>query len=349
MKAIDILGTRLERQSLLSPLENEERYPEFFRLFQPVPTIYFTRPGDPPSLFPRTAFDDLALNDHRRAEGQILKGRFAGGGVGYVCEEEFDLYANAFVNPMRQISEVHSAILEALRSCGPLAPRQLKEETGYLSKQIGPALNRLQTAFLVFEDQSEGEWERPFASMEEVRDLTIDPSIHLQSVCAVIERFLEVHVGATREEIIGWSRLSRRIVDEAIRRMSESEIIYLEFVEEMGEVYVLGKDRELSFRGSIESIFMLDLADPIIRPQKKAATARFGDLEVLQYLLINGEIRGAIVGHWRIGPHDVDDITLDLEPDMCLRLRDGIIDVVARAYHPPRSNIRRYCGEPIQE
>ncbi len=130
MKAIDIIGTRLERQSLLSPLESEDAYADFYRPFQPVSTMYFTRPGDPPSLSPRTAFDDIAVNDQRRSEGLLLKGRFVGGGVGYVTQEDFELYANAFVNPILRISDVHSAILQALRSCGPLAPRQLKEETG---------------------------------------------------------------------------------------------------------------------------------------------------------------------------------------------------------------------------
>ena len=349
METLDILGTRLERQSLLSPLKREDDYLEFFRPFQPVSTVYFTRPGDPPSLSPRTAFDDTAVNDQLRAEGRLLKGRFVGGGVGYVTKEDFETYANAFVNPILRFTEVHSAILQALRSCGPLAPRQLKEETGYLSKQIGPALNRLQTAFLVFEDQSDGDWERPFALMEDEREISLDASNRIPSLCLVIERFLEIHVAATREQIIDWLRLPKRVVDQAIVKLRDSGEIHEELVEGVGNVFLRSADRNLSFRGSIDSIHMLHLADPIVRAERSSLNSRFPDREILQYLLVNGEICGVVTGHWRIGPHDVEDIDIDLGQPTRDGLRDRIIDLVADSYHPPRSKILRYCGERIDQ
>ena len=38
------------------------------------------------------------------------------------------------------------------------------------------------------------------------------------------------------------------------------------------------------------------------------------DHEPLQYLLIDGEFRGASVGHFRNGPYDLNDVVCDL-PD----------------------------------
>ena len=38
--------------------------------------------------------------------------------------------------------------------------KQLKEESGLLVKEITPALHRLQEAFLIYEDQYDGEWDR---------------------------------------------------------------------------------------------------------------------------------------------------------------------------------------------
>ena len=53
------------------------------------------------------------------------------------------------------------------------------------------------------------------------------------------------------------------------------------------------------------------------------------------------------MGHWRIGPHDVDDIVLTLTPRAVQNRRDEIIAAVAQGYHPPYSTIRAYAGEWI--
>lgn len=36
----------------------------------------------------------------------------------------------------------------------------MNEETGMLVKEITPVLHRLQEAFLIYEDQYDGEWDR---------------------------------------------------------------------------------------------------------------------------------------------------------------------------------------------
>ena len=51
-------------------------------------------------------------------------------------------------------------------------------------------------------------------------------------------------------------------------------------------------------------------ADPLVKSHSSELKDRFGGEEVLQYLLIDGEFAGAVLGHWRIGPRDVDDILL---------------------------------------
>ena len=61
-------------------------------------------------------------------------------------------------------------------------------------------------------------------------------------------------------------------------------------------------------------------------------------------LLIDGELNGAVMGHMRIGPHDVEDIELQIPPRECASRRREILSVVAKHYCPPRSQIRHYCG-----
>jgi len=63
--------------------------------------------------------------------------------------------------------------------------------------------------------------------------------------------------------------------------------------------------------------------------------------------LINGEFKGALAGHWGIGPHNVDDIILNIPEKEKLAKKQEIIKVVSRKYHPPRHRILKYAGNPI--
>ena len=58
------------------------------------------------------------------------------------------------------------------------------------------------------------------------------------------------------------------------------------------------------------SVFMLHRSDFLTKSHTSELKRRFGGQEVLQYLLIDGMFGGAVLGHWRIGPHDVDDIVV---------------------------------------
>ena len=151
--ALEIANERLRRQCLLRPAASEKRYLELFRSLQPVSPISFTRPGSPPSLAPRTRPDDRVWADRLRRDRRIVKGRFLGGTVAYVLANDLPLYANAFRRPLDRLSTAQTTVLEAVQRLGPITARQLKEETSLLSKHIGPALERLQSAFLVYEDQ----------------------------------------------------------------------------------------------------------------------------------------------------------------------------------------------------
>ena len=70
----------------------------------------------------------------------------------------------------------------------------------------------------------------------------------------------------------------------------------------------------------------------------------FSGLEILQYLLIDGEFLGAVTGHWRIGPHDVEDIIVTLPKKTATNYKQAILDEVSRIYSPPHSTIQKYNG-----
>lgn len=127
---------------------------------QPLSTGAHERPGSLPRLLHRTAFDDARATARLRRRRELVKGRFQGGGIGYVLAGDPGLYAYAFRRNLATPNSVQASVLDAVQRAGPLTPRQIKEETGLLNKQIMPALHRLQTAWLVYEDQVDDGWDR---------------------------------------------------------------------------------------------------------------------------------------------------------------------------------------------
>jgi len=348
MKKSTILAERLRRQCLAHPLETVETYIDLFRRLQPVSPVALTRPGDPPKLTPRTKFDDGAEADRLRAQRRLVKGRFLGGNIGYVLVEDLALYANTFQQPMSGFSEFQEIVLEAVQSTGPLTPRQLKEETGLLNKQIMPALHRLQKAFLVYEDQTDDDWERGWYDFAtEWPDIRLDEDRRQATTIQVLQRFLEGHVFATFEQLKDWSQLPAKLLKQVLQVMAQTRLIVPQTVEGLGKGWLRSEDVGLTEENIQRSVFMLHKADFLVRSHISELKRRFAGLEVLQYLLIDGQFQGAVGGHWRIGPHDVADIGLTLSAEERAPRREEIIDVVSQWYHPPHSHILRYMGEEL--
>jgi hypothetical protein len=312
----DILSIRLSRHNLVPQLADEAAYMDLFRLLQPVSTIHNTCPGEPPSLTPRTTFDDKKLTDSLRGSRDLVKGRFLGGGIGYVLASDLQIYANAFRRPLIRFNENQQLVMAALRSCGPLTPRQIKEETGLLNKEIMPALHRMQKGFLVFEDQLDNDWERSWYLFEEEwPEVVLSDDQCIAASFEVLSRFLRINVFATFEQIRDWTRFPVHFLK--------------------------------TLTGSKDSIFMLHKADPLVKAHATELKRLFGHEETLQYLLLDGELKGAVLGHWRIGQHDVEDVAILLPLQERNHRRKEILSVISRGYSPPHSRILNYCGEKI--
>ncbi len=345
-----VLAERMERQGLARPVTTPDEYSSLFRRLQPVPTIYFAMPGIAPSLVHRTTFDDMKLNDERRASREIVKGRFLNGTIGYVFADDLALYGNAFQRPLERLNSNRKLILDTLRSAGPMTPRRIKEETGLLNKEIMPALHRLQEAFLVYEDQTTGDWERAWYAFEQMwPDVEISPDLWEPSACEALVRFLRSQVFAGIEQIRDWSGWALRDIKRLLEVLEEDGTIVACEIDELGEGWMLAEDLALDKKSPVRSVFMLHRADPLVRADITWLKESFPGLEVLQFLLIDGDLQGAVCGHWRFGPYDVDDIVVYLPEEERASRRDEIIEAVAWKYHPPEHNILRYNGEPAGE
>jgi hypothetical protein len=342
-----IFAERLQRQRLIEPAKTPEEYAELFRQLQPVSPVYFSCPGDPPSLVHRAVFNDCEVSADWRQTREIVKGRFLRGTIGYVFGDELELYANAFQRSLKSLSRNQELVYSTLSHVGPLTPRQIKEETGLLNKEIMPILHRLQQAFLVYEDQLDSDWERAwYIFSQEWPDLDIGPDRWESAAQQVLLRFLHVNVFASIEQVKDWSGWSLKEIDHLLQLLQANGKITACRIDGLGNGWMRTEDTCLDCGAPPSSVIMLHKADPLLRAHISELSRRFAGLEVLQYLLIDGDFRGAVCGHWRIGPHDVEDIVLDLPEGERTARKDEVMEAVAWRYHPPSHHIIRYCGEP---
>ena len=347
-EADSVRAERLRRQGLAEPVASARGYPKLARGLQPLSTGPTDRPGSPPRLVHRTLFDDRAAADRLRRRRELVKGRFQDGGVGYVFADDLELYANCFCRPLARRNEVQTSVLAALQSAGPLSARQLREETGLLAKQVMPALHRLQTAILVYEDQLDDDWERAWYDFgSEWPGVEIAPGRREAATREVLVRFVRAHVFATAQQVRDWSRLPSRDVARTLEGLVADGTLGVRDVAGLGTGYALTEDARLPAGAPERSVRVLHRGDYLVRSHQGELAARFAEREVLQYLLIDGRLQGAICGHWGFKPYDVDDIALDLPTRERSARRDEILAAVAGAYPEPRHRVLRYAGRRL--
>ena len=336
-----LLAHRLARQGMIDKAQNEQAYRALLHLLQPVAPVHFTMPGLPPQLVHRTTFDDAELADRLRGRAELVKGRFWGGNIGYVLAGDLELYATAFRKPIARLNPLQERVLEVLWSTGPLTPRQLAEESGRKNKEIMPVLHRLQQAFQVYEAQEDSSWERSWSLFNsEWPDLDLERQSWQEAATEVVLRFVRGHVFATKAQLRDWSQWGVRPLAGLLQEMEAQGQIAACTIDGLGEGWTLPEDGQLPAAELPRQTFMMHRADLLVKSHLSELKERFAGREVLQYLLIDGEFSGAVCGHWRIGPHDVDDIAV-LLADPAAR-RAEIVAEVERGYYPPHSRVVRY-------
>ncbi|MGE8203473.1 hypothetical protein ACQKP0_02835 [Heyndrickxia sp. NPDC080065] len=344
-----ILYERMKRQSLLDPIDIENRHTEYielFRLLQPVAPVHFTRPGDPPRLVHRTNIDDFLLSSRLREKHRMVKGRFIGGRVGYVLQEDLKLYATVFRKTLKTIKPIHEEIIGLIKKTGGISKEQLKGELPYTSSEITKALQSLQEAFLVYEDQVDTDWDTGwFDFATEWFEINVSDEEFIDSLKNVILNFLNGMVFASEEQIKSWSSLSIKVIRSVITVLQEEEKIALVDIKDLGKGYMRSEDvKEYKQLTDFRSVFMLDKSDFLVRANMSALKEKYKGYEVLQYLLIDGEFKGAVIGHWRIGPYDLEDIVV--EPEVNTR-KEEIIEAIRNIYPEDTTAILKYNGEDL--
>ena len=130
-----IRALRMERQHLLTPA-NETEYDALYRDLQPGQNVYWNGFGQPPTLSFRADFDDLAYNKSHQFRRELIKGRFAGGNLGWILPEDLELFAALYRKPLKNATMTQQMLLERIEMSGPYTIGQLKEESGTQSTAL---------------------------------------------------------------------------------------------------------------------------------------------------------------------------------------------------------------------
>lgn len=344
------IALRMARQHLLAPA-SEAEYDALYRDLQPGQNVYWNGFGQPPTLSFRADFDDLAYNKNRQLRRELIKGRFAGGNLGWILPEDLELFAALYRKPLKNASMTQQMLLERIERSGPYTIGQLKEESGLLVKEITPALHRLQEAFLIYEDQYDGEWDRGWYRFDEFfPDFNIGRYTKTEALKIVLRRFAYRFVWFSSVMAKAFYKLPEKEIKRAINELVSENILV-----ELNGGYLLKEDAETLetyTAPEFHNIYALHRNDPLYKafePELKSlAKSLTADLpydhDPLQYLLIDGAFHGAVVGRFRNGPYDLNDMRID-DASLLLR-RDEIITAVQTANFGALP--QRFMGESVR-
>lgn len=353
----NIISIRMDRQHLTRQA-NEEEYIQLYRDLSPGQNVYWHGFGQPPVLSFRSGFDDIEYNRQRLAEGQqsdlqqgdrqhtagrLVKGRFQGGNLGWIDICDLELFACMCKKPLENPSVEQLQILDIIHRNGCMSIQQIKQKTGMLVKKITPILHRLQEAFLIFENQINGEFDRSFhifSSYFPNIDLTKYTRPEALKIC--LPRLLYRLVWADIEGLKDFYRFTAKEIKAVADELVEDGV-FCEF--ENG--YILKADEEIVKNGKLDTpqnLYILHRNDVLIKTQESRLKAIYknSDWDILQYILINGEVHGAVLGKFKLGPYIIENIEVDYE---YIDLRPQIISAVQ--FENPNSEIHRFCYEEV--
>ena len=345
-----IIALRMKRQHLTAPA-NEAEYDALYRDLQPGMNAYWHGFGQPPELTFRADFDDVGYNRQRQLKRELVKGRFAGGNLGWIVPEDLPLFAALYKKPLTDLmDDVQMTIMTLIERLGPLNIQQIKEETGYLVKVITPALHRLQEAFLLYEDQYDGEWDRAWYRFEEMfPDVDLNEYSRQEALQVILLRFADRMVWFDTKMARSFYRLPEKEIKAACAAMVEKGSLVA-----LDGGFILPADEALLKELTddvLPPVMAFHRNDFLVRALDHELKTRFKPLyeslpydhDPQYYVMVDGQFRALSVGHFRYGPYEIHDIVCD-SPDMWARLEEICAAVMKEN---PGSVIQRFMGKPV--
>ena len=326
-KEMNITALRQQRQHL-DKTANEEEYNALYRDTSPGQNVYWNGFGDPPTITYRADFDDMEYNRERQKNRTLIKGRFCGGNLGWIEANDLELFACAFRKPLDKPTPKQLALKELLEREGPMNIQQMKEETGMLVKEITPALHRLQEAFLIHEDQNDGEWDRPWMTFAEAfPNIDLTKYSRVEALKILLQRFAYRNVVFDTAMARSFYKLPVKDINKAI-----AELVSENILTETADGYMLSEDLTTEVKETTRSVYVLHRNDFLVKSNEHVLKEQWQPTypDLLYYLLIDGEFRGMVEGKFRYTP-EVENVVID--PSVVDRK-----DTVIKA-------IKEFCGQ----
>jgi len=342
-----LLALRMQRQHLLAPVEQAD-YDLLYRDMQPGMNLYWHGFGQPPECTFRADFNDVEYNRLRQARRELVKGRFAGGNLGWIVPEDLPLFAALYRKPLVLMDDVQLTIMTLIERMGPLNIQQIKEETGYLVKVITPALHRLQEAFLLYEDQYDGEWDRAWYRFEEMfPEIDLDHYTRADALAIILQRFAYRMAWFETKMAKSFYKVPEKEIKQACQSLVEDGVFTA-----MNGGFMLSSDVNMldNVSDELPRVLAFHRNDFLVRAMDHELKTKFKPLydalpydhDPQYYVLVDGEFRAVSVGHFRYGPYEIHDIMCD-SPEMWSR-KDEICAAVLK--ENPGAVIQRFMGQP---
>ena len=333
-------------------------YLETLRRLAPMRPPSYEFPGTPVCLFDRHEPSDGAsqktVGERVRRDGLVIKGRFQHGHIAYVPSDEMPLFIGAF-RKSKNLGWDEETVLETLQREGPLQKKDLGEMCGIKGKLLTAALQNLQVRFQVFEQQLETEWDNPWCAIEtEHPDWLEGIPDQFSARLEVIKRFTYSHVFSSAQQLKDWSGFPGKEVNEILEALLKRGDLIRANVEGWGEHFLCDfNPSNFSPSNFSPSTFqdlppesrvgILDLGDPLVTAQHSQLKSDYPKMPVLKYILIDGEICGAVEGRWGIKPFDVTDVHVPKQAQKgALKLE--IIQKLRRHFPLPGQRILKFAG-----
>ncbi len=344
----NIISLRMQRQHLVNPADVNE-YKQLYKDVSPVQNIHWCGFGQPPSMTFRTSFDDVEYNRQRQADRELIKGRFAGGNIGFIEEEELELFIALYKKTYKP-SEIQEILLRLIDVEGPMNIQVMKEMTGFLVKEITPALHKLQESFLIYEDQYDGDWDRAWYRFEEMfPEVNQDKYTKQEALKITLKRFAYRYVHFNIKEANSFYRIPAKEIKAAVMELVAENVLTT-----YEDGYLLTSDYHLLSEETFsigKFILALHRNDFLVKCNEYWLKEKYKskEVDVLQYLLIDGELKGAVMGNFRYGPYDLEDVILDLTSNECKEREAEIISAIHQVNDRDTPNpIKRFGGVELE-
>jgi Winged helix DNA-binding domain len=356
LKPAQIHAARAAKQFLTPSARgsSDTDYLEILRSLAPMRPPSYEFPGTPVCLFDRHESSDgsseQVVGERVRREGLVIKGRFQHGHIAYVPKDEMPLFIAAF-RKTKSLGWDEETVLETLQREGPLQKKDLGEVCGIKGKSLTAALQNLQASFQVFEQQLETEWDNPWCAIStEHPDWLEGVPDQFEARLEVIKRFAQSHVFSSAQEVKDWSGFPGKDVAHMLEMLLKRGDLKRATVEGWGEHFLSSDFNPSDFQEiPLEScVAVLDSGDPLVTAQISYLKSDCPKMPVLKYILIDGEICGAVEGRWGIKAFDVTDVHVPKHAQKG-KLKLEIIEKLRRHFPLPAQRILKFAGSTLDK